>query len=374
MSLLLRGLVHGIAAPDAAVLVKDGHIAWVGTGRPPVPADRELAAGPGEMIAPGFIDLQVNGFNGHDAAQGADAIGAISSLLPAYGVTSFLPTLISRPLDDAQAFVRAARAAPAPGARVLGAHLEGPFLNPAFRGAHERANLLEPTQERIAAVLSEPPRMMTMAPELPGGLEAVVRLHEAGVIVAAGHTGADFEQGQRAIDAGVRFATHLYNAMPAFHHRRPGVVAALLMDERVTVGLISDGEHLHAATLEQVLRLKRPLHVALTTDQTAAAGAPAGHYQLGGRAVVSDGSAVRLEDGTLAGSVATMDELVRRLSELHDGSREGAVTAATEAPAAVLHEPRLGRLCAGAHADLIILDAQMRVRLTMVAGRIVFER
>jgi N-acetylglucosamine-6-phosphate deacetylase len=356
------------------VLVQDGRIAWVGTGRAPARAARELQVDPGEMIAPGFIDLQVNGFNGHDAAQGADAISAISSLLPAYGVTSFLPTLISRPLDDAQAFVRAARAAAAPGARVLGAHLEGPFLNPAFRGAHERANLLEPTPDRITVIMREPPRMMTIAPELPGGLEAVARLHEAGVIVAAGHTAADFEQGLRAIDAGVRFATHLYNAMPAFHHRRPGVVAALLMDDRVTVGLIGDGEHLHVATLEQVLRLKRATRVALTTDQTSAAGAPAGRYRLGGRDVVSDGSAVRLEDGTLAGSVATMDELVRRMAELQNGSRERAMTAATESPAAVLGEPHLGRLCPGAHADLIILDAQMRVRLTMVAGRIVFER
>ncbi len=374
MSLLLRGLVHGITAPDAAVLVQDGHITWVGTGPPPASADGELAAGPGELIAPGFIDLQVNGFGGHDAAQGADAISAISRLLPAYGVTGFLPTIISSPLRDVREFVQAVQVAAAPGARVLGAHVEGPFLNPAFRGAHEKANLVEPTPDRITEVLAAAPRMMTLAPELPGGLEAVARLRDAGVVVAAGHSGADFEQGQRAIDAGVRFGTHLYNAMRAFHHRRPGVVVALLMDDRVTVGLIADGEHLHAATLEQVLRLKRPTRVALTTDQTSAAGAPAGRYRLGGRDVVSDGSAVRLEDGTLAGSVATMDELVRRMAELPNGSRERAMTAATESPAAVLGEPHLGRVCAGAHADLIILDAQMRVRLTMVAGRIVFER
>ena len=374
MSFLLRGLVHGLVAPDAAILVQDGHITWVGTGPPPASADRELVAGPGELIAPGFIDLQVNGFGGHDAAQGADAISAISRLLPASGVTGFLPTIISRPLLDVREFVHAAQVAAAPGARVLGAHVEGPFLNPAFRGAHEKANLVEPTPDRITEVLAAAPRMMTLAPELPGGLEAVARLRDAGVVVAAGHSGADFEQGQRAIDAGVRFGTHLYNAMRAFHHRRPGVVVALLMDDRVTVGLIGDGEHLHAATLEQVLRLKRPTGVALTTDQTSAAGAPAGRYRLGGRDVVSDGSAVRLEDGTLAGSVATMDELVRRLAALPNGSRERALTAATESPATVLGEPRLGRVCPGAHADLIILDAQMRVRLTMVAGRIAFER
>jgi len=374
MNLLLRGAVHGITALDAAVLVEDGRIAWVGTGRPPSPIDREVVAEAGELIAPGFIDLQVNGFNGHDAAQGADAISAISQLLPAFGVTGFLPTIISRPLSEVREFVHAVQVAAAPGARVLGAHVEGPFLNSAFRGAHEKANLVEPTPDRIAEVLAAAPRMMTLAPELPGGLEAIAQLRDAGVVVAAGHTGADFEQGRRAIDAGVRFGTHLYNAMRAFHHRRPGIVGALLMDDRVTVGLIGDGEHLHAATLEQVLRLKRPTRVALTTDQTSAAGAPAGRYRLGGRDVVSDGSAVRLEDGTLAGSVATMDELVRRMAALLNGSRARAMTAATESPAAVLGEPQLGRICPGAHADLIILDVQMRVRLTMVAGRIVFER
>lgn len=374
MSLLLRGPVHGIAAPEAGVLVEDGQIAWVGTGPVPAAADREVIAEPGETIAPGFIDLQVNGFNGHDAAQGAEAISAISRMLPAYGVTGFLATIISSPLDDVVAFVRATHSAQSEGARVLGAHVEGPFLNPAFRGAHDAANLVDPTPDRIEKVLAAPPRMMTLAPEQPGGLEAVARLHRAGVIVAAGHTGADFELAQRAIEAGVRFGTHLFNAMRAFHHRRPGVTAALLLDERVTVGLIGDGEHLHPATVEEVLRLKRPTRVALTTDQVAAAGAPQGRYRLGGRDVISDGAAVRLEDGTLAGSVATMDQLVQRMAELGEGSRERAITAATESPATVLGEPRLGRLCPGAHADVIILDRQMRVRLTMIAGRIVFER
>jgi N-acetylglucosamine-6-phosphate deacetylase len=374
MAILLRGPVHGIGETEAGVLVEDGQIVWVGTGDPPGPAEREIIAEPGETIAPGFIDLQVNGFNRRDAAEGAEAISAISRMLPASGVTGFLATIISSPLEEVQTFVRAARVADSPGARVLGAHVEGPFLNPEFLGAHDPANLMEPTPERIATVLAAAPRMMTLAPEQPGGLEAVARLHQAGVIVAAGHTGADFELGQRAIEAGVRFGTHLYNAMRAFHHRRPGVSAALLLDDRVTVGLIGDGEHLHAATVEEVVRLKRPTRVALTTDQVAAAGAPPGRYRLGGRDVVSDGSAVRLEDGTLAGSVATMDVLVRRMAELKQTSLEGAITAATESPATVLGEAHLGRLCPGAHADVIILDRELRVRLTMIAGRVVFER
>jgi N-acetylglucosamine-6-phosphate deacetylase len=374
MSILLRGPVHSLGSAEGAVFVQNGHISWVGEGAPPERADVEVVARPGELIAPGFIDLQVNGFMGHDAASGAEGIAAIAELLPAYGVTSFLPTLISRPLDEARRFVDLVRGVNGPAARVLGAHLEGPFLNPSFRGAHDARALIEPTPERIDYLLSTPPRMITLAPELPGALEAIARLSQAGVVVAAGHSGADYEQGERAIDAGIRFGTHLYNAMREFHHRRPGLVGALLIDERTTVGLIADGEHLHDATCEQVLHLKSPGNVALTTDQTAAAGAPAGHYSLGGRDVISDGHAVRLEDGTLAGSVATMDELVRRTARLNGTSLHEAITMASTSPANVLGETNLGRLRPGAFADIIILDENLQVRLTMIRGRIVFQR
>jgi len=146
------------------------------------------------------------------------------------------------------------------------------------------------------------------------------------------------------------------------------------MDPRITVGIIADGEHLHDATCEQILQLKAPGHVALTTDQTAAAGAPAGRYRLGGQDVVSDGRAVRLEDGTLAGSAATMDELVRRMAQLPGMSLERAVSMASTSPAAVLGETDIGELRAGTRADIVILDGEHRVRLTMVGGRVVFER
>lgn len=374
MSILLRGPVHALTVPDTGVFVKDGHIGWVGAGKPPERADLEIVAEPGELIAPGFVDLQVNGFGGHDAASGVADISAISGLLPTFGVTSFLPTSISRPLKEASAFVQATRAAAAPGARILGAHLEGPFLNPTFRGAHDPTALIEPTSEHIDWLLDCPPRMITLAPELPGALEAIRRLTAAGVLVAAGHSGADYEQGERAIEAGVRFGTHLFNAMRAFHHRRPGLVGALLIDERASVGLIADGQHLHDATCEQVLHLKLPGRIALTTDQTAAAGVPAGRYSLGGRSVVSDGKAVRLEDGTLAGSIATMDELIRRMAGLPGMSLERAVTMASAAPALVLGETRLGTISPGALADLVILDREMRVRLTIVNGRVVYQR
>lgn len=374
MSTLLRGQVHGVPGADG-VLVGDGFITWVGSGRPPHDADDEVAAGPGELIAPGFIDLQANGFHGHDAAGGRDEIAAMSELLPSTGVTAFLPTLISAPVEMGAEFAAAAAAAAeSAGARVLGAHIEGPFINPSFRGAHERASLADPTPENVEVIAAAGPRLVTIAPELSGALDAIDRLARAGIVVSAGHTGADFEQGRRAITAGIRFGTHIYNAMPPVHHRRPGIALALLLDPRVSVGLIADGEHVHPAVCAQLVRVKDPARIALTTDQTEAAGSPPGSYRLTGRPVVSDGKVVRLDDGTLAGSAATMDELVRRMAEIPGMNATRAIAMASTVPARVLGERGLGRIRVGSCADLVVLDGDLRVRLTMVGGQVRFRR
>ena len=375
MRTLFRGPVHGLPGDSNSVLVEDGTVTWVGMGSAPERPDEEVVAAPGEIIAPGFVDLQVNGFGGHDAAAGPEAIRAISEALPATGVTAFLPTIISSPVDVGAAFAAAAAAASAAGtgARVLGAHVEGPFINPAFRGAHEPACITDPTPEQVEVIARARPRLVTIAPELPGALEAIARLRQAGVVVSAGHTGADFELGRTAIAAGVRFGTHIYNAMPAVHHRRPGIALALLLDRRVAVGLIADGEHVHSAVCEQVVRTKGSTRIALTTDQTAAAGMPPGSYVLSGRRVVSDGAVVRLEDGTLAGSAATMDRLVRRMAGLPGLNLTRAIAMASTVPARVLGEGSLGHIRVGACADLIVLDADLRVRLTMVKGDVKFR-
>jgi len=371
---LLRGVLHGARGADA-VLIEGELITWVGRGEPPQRPDEEVVAGLGEVIAPGFIDLQVNGYAGHDAAAGADAIAALSEALPATGVTAFLPTLISAPVEVGAEFAASVgAAAEATGARVLGAHIEGPFLNPSFRGAHLRSHLADPTPENVDVILAARPRLVTIAPELPGALAAVERLHGAGVVVAAGHTGADFEQGRKAIAAGVRFATHIYNAMPSVHHRRPGIALALLLDPLVTTGLIADGEHVHPAVCEELLRIKGGSRIALTTDQTSAAGAPPGAYALSGRPVVSDGRVVRLQDGTLAGSAAAMPDLVRLIARLPGMTVVRAISLASAVPARVLGESRLGRISEGSCADLVILDADLHVRLTMIRGVVKFRR
>jgi N-acetylglucosamine-6-phosphate deacetylase len=371
---LLRGSIHGVKDADG-VLVDGDTIVWVGRGQPPERPDEEVLAERGEVIAPGFIDLQVNGFDGHDAAAGADAIASISEALPASGVTAFLPTLISSPVEACAAFVAAVgAAAESRGARVLGAHVEGPFINPSFQGAHLRDHLSDPTPDKIDLFVGARPRMVTLAPELPGALAAIERLHSAGIVVSAGHTGADFELGRRAIDAGIRFGTHIYSAMPPVHHRNPGIALALLLDRRVTVGLIADGVHVHPAVCEQLIRIKGTSRVALTTDQTSAAGSPAGTYSLSGRSVVSDGRVVRLDDGTLAGSAAKMEELVRLMAGLPGMTASRAVELATGVPADVLGEGRLGRIREGGCSDLVVLDGDLRVRLTMVRGVVQFRR
>ena len=360
---VLRGSVLGPSGGlrCATVVVEAGRIAEVEVG----------GHGDGDaIIVPGFIDLQVNGFGGRDAREGPDAIAAISRALPRTGVTGFLPTLISRPLDEGQRFVRAAAGADAPGARVLGAHLEGPFLDPAHRGAHDERCLLTPTPGRVATVLEEPPRLLTLAPELDGGLEAVRALTCAGVVVSAGHSGATYDEGLAAIEAGVRFATHLFNTMTPLHHRSPGLVGAVLDDARVTAGIIADGVHVHPSLVAIAGCAKGPCGLALTTDQVAAAGAPPGRYRLGGREVTWDGDAVRLADGTLAGSAATMDLLVRLAAGQFGLHR--AVAMASRTPARLLGLAGSGRLAAGCDADLVVLGPDLRVRRTLVAGRTVY--
>ncbi len=373
MRTYLRGRVHGLREADG-VLTDGAVIAWAGKGRPPERADEEIVLDDGELLAPGFIDLQVNGFGGRDAAEGREAIAAISTALPATGVTAFLPTLISAPVADGAEFAGAVATAEALGARVLGAHIEGPFINPSFRGAHDRRLLATPTPDEVEVIANAKPRLVTLAPELPGALEAIKRLRRAGTVVSAGHTGADFEQGRRAIEAGVRFGTHIFNAMPPVHHRRPGIALALMLDRRVTVGLIADGEHVHPEVIRELLMVKGASRIAMTTDQTAAAGVPAGRFQLSGRSIVSDGMVVRLDDGTLAGSASTMDELVRKTAAIPGFNIDRAVSMASSVPARVLGENLLGVIEPGACADLVVLDRDARVRLTMVGGRVRFRK
>ena len=377
MRFLLRGTIITPSAeiPSGSVLVENGRITSVGPGEPEDNAGLEHLGGDDAIIAPGFIDLQVNGFGGHDAATGVEAVRQIARRLPETGVTGFLPTIITAPLRDAATFPAvAAEAGEADGvgARVLGAHLEGPFLNPERRGCHDASLMIEPSAENLRPLLASPCRLITLAPELPGGLDAVRTLTRAGAIVSAGHSNATYEEGRAAIDAGVRFGTHLFNAMSPLHHREPGLPGALLAADQAVTGLIADGHHVHEALLAITLARKGEGGIALTTDQVAAAGMPPGRYQLGGGEVISDGHTVRRAEGMLAGSVATMPQLIRIAAALAGSSLRAALTMASLTPARALGLP-LGRIAPGAAADLVVLGRDLQVRATLVAGRIVFK-
>ena len=337
-----------------------------------LPADRRAV---GALIAPGFVDLQVNGAFGSDVGVDPGALEAISRALPRSGVTAYLPTAISWPLDRYAGLFAAVDRAGAAGARILGVHLEGPFLAPSRSGAHDPANLRPVDLGVVEDLLgSGHVRVMTLAPELPGALDAVELIVGAGSVASAGHTEATHDEIVRAADAGLTLGTHLFNAMRGLGHREPGAAGALLSDRRLRTGIIADGIHVHPAALRIAHRAKGAEGLVLVTDAMQAAGMPDGVYELSGRRVsVADGAA-RLDDGTLAGATVTMDEAVRRAAAFLEVDLETAVRMATRTPAEALGLDRIGRIVPGAEADLVLLGPDGVVEETLVAGATVYRR
>ena len=321
---------------------------------------------PDRTLVPGFVDLQVNG---HDDVDVSSAVGAdwerLDALLVAQGVTTWCPTLTTAPLDGYAApldRIGHAAARPADGRpRIAGAHLEGPFLGDR-PGAHRREWIVPPDLDWLAR-LPDIVRIVTLAPERPRGVEAVAALAARGVVVALGHSTADLEHAEAAAQAGARLVTHLFNAMPALGHRRPGLVGAALSDERLTVSLIADLAHVHPAVLKLTFRAKGPGGVALVTD---AVGWRRG--RVAGREIAVRDGAPRLPDGTLAGSCLTMGQAVRNCVDVGIDLHT-AVAAASEVPARLLGLDDRGRLAPGAVADVVELGPALDVRAAWVAGR-----
>jgi N-acetylglucosamine-6-phosphate deacetylase len=362
-----RGLVPG------AVVVEGGRIAEVVLE--PAPAALPPTVHDAAIVSPGFIDLQVNGGFGVEVGERADAIARLAARLPATGVTAFLPTLVSSAAEvyprACQAFLASRGAA---GALPLGLHLEGPFLSLRRAGAH-RTSAIENASPAVWDPFLEHDalRLVTLAPELEGALEHIQRLRQQRVVVSLGHTDASYEEFRRGIDAGATMVTHLFNAMSGFRPRAPGAVGAALLDERVTVGVIADGVHSHPASLRLAVRVKGPDKVALVTDAIAGAGMEPGRYQLGGQDIlVKDGQA-RLPDGTLAGSVLSLDEAIRNVVSWAETGVGEACRMASEVPARLLGLRSKGRLAVGCDADLVLLDDALRVRATFREGRSLYR-
>jgi N-acetylglucosamine-6-phosphate deacetylase len=370
--------------------VVDGRIDAVGSGHrstgggpaadrphegPGAAAPRVIDLG-GMILAPGFIDLHVHGGGGAQFMGGDPAACRRAARFhAARGSTGLLATTVSAPREALAAAVHGIAEAMADEPVILGCHLEGPWLNPLRRGAHAEACLRAPDPAELHALTAPGVvRLISLAPELPGGLELVAAVVEAGAVAALAHTDATHAEAVAAIAAGARHATHLFNGMRPFHHRDPGVVGAVLDDDRVTCELIADGHHVHAAAMRLALRAKRTDRAALVTDATEAAGLPDGVFRLGGGTLrVVDGRAVT-EDGRLAGTTLTMDAAVRHVHRSLGVPLGDAVALATTTPARVLGlDERKGRIAPGYDADLVVLDAELRPRATLLGGEWVGE-
>ena len=373
-----RVVADSVPLGPACVAVSDGVILGVAAGETygDVPPDVVLPSG---VLVPGLVDMQINGCFGVDFVA-ADPAGwaEVSARLPETGVTSFVPTFITAPVPDLVAGLRRTAALPADlgGARVLGVHVEGPFLSAARHGAHDPALLRDPTPEAVDALIEAAPgllRMHTLAPERPGALAAIRRLVDAGVLVSVGHSDATAEQTEAAADAGARLVTHLFNAMRPLHHREPGVVGQGLADPRLTCGLIADLHHV-AAPICRLAFAAAPGRIVLVTDAVAAAGMPPGTYDLGGQQVSVDPLGLpRRPDGTLAGSGLRLDAAIANVVAAGVDLRS-AVDAASRLPADILGRPDLGRIEAGGTADLVWLGDDLSARATWLAGRLAFGR
>jgi len=374
-SLLVHGLVdHGDLASPSAVLLADGRIAALGADAERLGADADrVIDGSGLAAVPGFIELQLNGIDGLDFTSDPGSIARVGSGPARHGVAAYLPTIVTSPrgtVDRALDAVRDAGGADVPIA--LGLHVEGPYLSHRRAGAHDPGLLRDSDPAEIARWLATGGlRMVTLAPERDSAMAAIEQLVAGGVVVSIGHTDADASTTARAIDAGARYATHLFGAMSPFHHRAPGAPGALLADARVTVGLILDGHHLDPTVVELVARLAAG-RVSLVSDAIAALGFGDGEHRLGDRTVEVRDGAARLTDGTLAGSVVGLDACVRAFASI-TGSARAAIAAVTATPARLLGDRERGRLDIGARADLVLLDAALMVRTTIVGGAVAFE-
>ncbi|MBW3601444.1 MAG: N-acetylglucosamine-6-phosphate deacetylase [Actinobacteria bacterium] len=359
------------------VVVAAGRILSAGAGEPPgAGAERvDLARA---WLLPGFVDPHVHGGGGGDFTRADPASHAQAAAFHArHGTTSLVASTVSAVPDRLEATVAALAAGedrPAHGARVLGIHLEGPFLSSARRGAQDPAALRHPDVaelERLATVSGGAVRIVTLAPELPGATALIRRARQLGIIAAAGHTDATYAQMLAARDAGVRVVTHTYNGMRGLHHREPGTVGAALDLDELDCEVIPDLVHAHPAAIRLLVRAKGPERVVLVTDAISAAGLPDGTHSLGGADVrVVDGQARLPGTGTIAGSTATMAAAVRNaVAHLPVDLPQASRMASGNAARLLGLDAELGRVAPGLRADLVLLDDALEVTATMVGGR-----
>lgn len=359
---------------DLAVVIEDGRIsALVSDAAPQLgSADEQVDLGGGWLL-PGFIDAQVNGGGGvlFNNTPDVDSLRTLAAAHRRFGTTGLLPTLISDDVQVMRRAIDATRVAIAQGVPgVLGIHLEGPYIAPARKGTHDARKFRVPDADEIAmaASLDNGVTLLTLAPErVP--LESIRALVERGVIVAAGHTAASYEEARAGLDAGIRGFTHLYNAMSPLTGREPGAVGAALEDRDSWIGIIADGVHVHPASLRVALAAKPRGKVMLVTDAMPPVGADSPSYELYGEVITAVDGVVRNAAGSLAGSALDMATAVRNAVHLLGLPLDEAARMASRYPAQFLNlDDRLGEIAEGYQADLVLLDDALQVRATWIAG------
>jgi N-acetylglucosamine-6-phosphate deacetylase len=360
----------------ADLLIRNGRIAAIGEADSTESAD--VTRVDGLYVAPGYIDIQINGGFGHDFTLNPETIWDVGARLPEFGVTAFLPTVITSPpgtLTEAQRTMADGPPEGYAGAVPMGLHLEGPMLSPQQSGTHDTRFLREPAA--VATDTWSPDtgvRMVTLAPELPGALDLIEALVGRGVVVSIGHSNATYGEAMAGLTSGATVGTHLYNAMSALHHREPGLVGALLSERGVAAEIIVDGIHSHPSAVRIAWNAKGPDKVVLITDAMAAMGMGHGTFVISSIDVYVDETGPRNANGVLAGSTLTMDEAVRNLVAFAGCSQAEAIGAATANPSAVIGDAERGVLEVGARADIAVLDSDLDVAFTLVGGRVVFDR
>ncbi len=358
---------------DFWALVDGDTIASVGTGAGP-DADQVVDLD-GAWLTPGFIDLHSHGAGGFSYDDGAEAIKAGLAVHRAHGTTRSVVSLVTNPMSRLETSLSAVADLVSEDPLILGSHLEGPFLSPLRAGAHDPALLQDPQPAQLDRLLDAARgtlRQVTIAPELPNAFELINVLVEDEIVVAIGHTEADFDLARRAFDSGARLLTHAFNAMPGIGHRKPGPVIAALRDERIALELILDGEHVNPDVAGLAFR-EAPGRIALVTDAMSAAGASDGDYRIGSLAVeVRSGLAHLAGTDTLAGSTLTQDRALRVAIKDAGVSPQDAVTALTRTPARILGlDSRHGLLAPGYAADFVRLDTHWNVEDVWAAGKLI---
>ncbi|WP_309122289.1 N-acetylglucosamine-6-phosphate deacetylase [Paenibacillus sp.] len=372
--------IAGDETVSGSVLVRDGRIVSVHAEADAVWTDvDEFVDGNGRLLIPGMIDVHIHGAEGFDMMDGTTkSVEVVSEACARTGCTSFLATSVSSTLEDLLTMIDsvAQTVGREPGARIVGMHIEGPYLNVKRKGMQNEKYLRHPDRDEMGLILQKAGsliRMVTLAPELPGGMEMIGYLKERGVIPALAHTDATYEEAVEAFRGGASHVTHCCNGMRPIHHRDPGLILAAFEADHVSVQAIVDDVHLHPAMVRLLYREKGPEKMVLITDALQAMGMGDGTYTFGGHEVkVADGVAT-LADGTLASSTVTMNEALAKTVKAGIPLRD-AVAMATRTPADLLGLPTKGRIEPGADADLVLLDERFEVEWTMVGGNVVYRR